>query len=357
MSILGDRIKKERENLGLTREDFAQRIGVSYSAIAMYEQGNREPNNELLSKMCNIFNCSIDYLIGNNEQRNIPTNEHSFEDVKKYYEQKINITLKNKYVNELLKLGITSSDIDNLMKIITSEDEETDKNYISLLNSLFYFWSSSYDENIINKVQDLVLLYNEEKIKILTTQQSLYRLEKQKLEKKLIDEHIDELHPSISGKSSAPLDENLKTLINYLEKNNIDNFYMTPVYGRISAGQPNWAEENIEGRIPVPMTGEIDNPEECFYLKVNGESMNKVVKNGAYALIHKQDIVEDGEIAVVLVNGYDATLKKFSKQGDFVVLEPMSDVTDDPDIKTQIYDKSTSIKILGKYIGKFELNG
>ncbi len=133
-------------------------------------------------------------------------------------------------------------------------------------------------------------------------------------------------------------------------------FYMCPVYGRISAGQPNWAEENIEGRIPVPTTGEIDNPEECFYLKVNGESMNKVVKNGAYALIHKQDIVEDGEIAVVLVNGYDATLKKFSKQGDFVVLEPMSDVTDDPDIKTQIYDKNTTIKILGKYIGKFEMN-
>lgn len=134
-------------------------------------------------------------------------------------------------------------------------------------------------------------------------------------------------------------------------------FYMCPVYGRISAGQPNWAEENIEGRIPVPMTGEISNPEECFYLKVNGESMNKLVKNGAYALIHKQDIVEDGEIAVVLVNGYDATLKKFSKQGDFVILEPMSDVIDDPDIKTQIYDNKTSIKILGKYIGKFEMNG
>lgn len=133
-------------------------------------------------------------------------------------------------------------------------------------------------------------------------------------------------------------------------------FYMCPVYGRISAGQPNWAEECIEGRIPVPMTGEIDDPENCFYLKVNGESMNLIIKNGAYALIHKQDTVEDGEIAVVLVNGYDATLKKFSKQGELVMLEPMSNVTDDPDIKTQIYDKKTSIKILGKYLGKFELN-
>lgn len=134
-------------------------------------------------------------------------------------------------------------------------------------------------------------------------------------------------------------------------------FYMCPVYGQISAGQPNWAEECIEGRIPIdPNLMNIVNPEEHFFLRVNGESMNKIVKNGAYALIHKQDIVDDGEIAVVLVNGYNATLKKFSKQGNFVILEPMSTVTDDPEIKTQIYDKNTSIKILGKYVGKFEIN-
>ena len=81
--------------------------------------------------------------------------------------------------------------------------------------------------------------------------------------------------------------------------------------------------------------------------------MNNVVKNGAYALIHKQDIVEDGEIAVVLVNGYDATLKKFTRQGDLIILEPDSN---DNSFKTQAYDKNTSIKILGKYIGKMEFN-
>ena len=84
---------------------------------------------------------------------------------------------------------------------------------------------------------------------------------------------------------------------------------MCPVYGQISAGQPNWAEECIEGRLPLdPDLMGIVNPEEHFFLRVNGESMNKVVRNGAFALIHKQDVVEDGEIAVVLVNGYDATL-------------------------------------------------
>lgn len=127
-----------------------------------------------------------------------------------------------------------------------------------------------------------------------------------------------------------------------------------PVYGQISAGQPNWAEECIEGYFPIdPDLMGILNPEEHFFLRVNGESMNKVIKNGAFALIHKQDMVNDGEIAVVLVNGDCATLKKFTKKGDVVVLEPDSD---DPEIKTQIYDKTTPIKILGKYIGKMEIN-
>lgn len=137
-------------------------------------------------------------------------------------------------------------------------------------------------------------------------------------------------------------------------KDNNKKFYMCPVYGQISAGQPNWAEENIEGRLPIDIDLiNIVNPEEHFFLRVNGESMNKVIKNGAFALIHKQDSVENGEIAVVLVNGFDATLKKFIKQGDLIILEPESN---DDNFKTQVYDKNTSIKVLGKYIGKMEIN-
>lgn len=133
-----------------------------------------------------------------------------------------------------------------------------------------------------------------------------------------------------------------------------NKYYSIPVYGQISAGLPNWAEECLEGYLPVdPNMMNIINPEECFFLRINGESMNKVIRNGAYALIRKQDIVENGEIAAVLVNGDSATIKKFTQHGDVIVLEPMSD---NPNYQTQIYDKDTSIKILGKYIGKFEIN-
>ena len=51
--------------------------------------------------------------------------------------------------------------------------------------------------------------------------------------------------------------------------------------------------------------------------------------------------------------GFNATLKKFTKQGDVIVLEPMSN---DNSIQTQIYSKDTPIQVIGKYIGKFEIN-
>lgn len=133
-----------------------------------------------------------------------------------------------------------------------------------------------------------------------------------------------------------------------------NNTFMCPVYGQISAGQPNWAEECLEGYLPIdPNLMGIINPEECFFLRINGESMNQLIRNGAYALIRKQDAVENGEIAAVLVNGFDATLKKFTQQGDLIILEPCSD---DSSFKTQAYTSETQIRILGKYIGKFEMN-
>ena len=162
---------------------------------------------------------------------------------------------------------------------------------------------------------------------------------------------------NISIGMRIPIDDLLKMLDDEqkftLEAIKEPIYYMAPVYGRISAGQPNWAEECIEGRLPIDVNlMNIINPEECFFLRVNGESMNKLIKNGAYALIRKTDVVENGDIAVVLVNGYDATLKKFSKQGDLIILEPLSN---DPSFTTQVYGNDTEIKIIGKYIGKMEM--
>ena len=344
MNVLGSRIKKERENLNLSREDLAKKLGVSYSAIAMYEQGNREPNNEIILKMCEIFNCTIDYLMGKSIYRT------SQEELKNYLKKEIEEHLiKNLKALELdeneLEQAITAF-LDNYIYI---SDEPTSIQIYDMEDSVVYY------------AYELLVKYY---FKLIDKETSILLNEPKKLSNK----------QDIFEKAEELAWIKMKNLINDLDKNKVisnltslerakkhiskitqDNkIFMCPVYGRIAAGEPNWAEECMEGKMPIdPELMNIINPEECYFLKVNGESMNKVIKNGAFALIRKTDWVENGEIAVVLVNGFDATLKKFTKQGDLVILEPMSN---DPNFTTQVYNKDTEIKIIGKYIGKMEMN-
>ncbi|MEK4889699.1 LexA family transcriptional regulator [Bacillus sp. FSL M7-0996] len=120
-----------------------------------------------------------------------------------------------------------------------------------------------------------------------------------------------------------------------------------PVIGKIAAGTPIEAVQDIVDRIVPPY--ETNNTDELFGLVVNGESMNKVVPNGHYAVLKKQPDVENGEIAAVIVNGHYATLKKVYKFTDLMVLEPCSH---DASFKDQQYsrDSCEDIKIIGKFL-------
>ena len=68
--MVGNRVKKLREELDLKQEELAKKIGVSPSAIGMYERDLREANDDIKLKMCNLFNCSMDYLTGKSDIRN-----------------------------------------------------------------------------------------------------------------------------------------------------------------------------------------------------------------------------------------------------------------------------------------------
>lgn len=69
-----NRIKMLRENLGMTQQDLADKIEGAKSSVAMYEKGDRKPSLEVLVKLSEIFNCSIDYLLGKSDIRNSENN-------------------------------------------------------------------------------------------------------------------------------------------------------------------------------------------------------------------------------------------------------------------------------------------
>ena len=94
---------------------------------------------------------------------------------------------------------------------------------------------------------------------------------------------------------------------------------MAPILGTIRAGLPMAAEQQIEGWAAA----DVAEPAEHFYLRVTGDSMvNAGIRPGDLVLLRRQETAENGQIVACMVDGEDATLKRFRRQGDMVLLQP-----------------------------------
>ncbi len=70
--MIGNRIKVERTNIGLTQEELANKLGLNNkSSISQYEKGDAIPSDDIKIQMCNLFNCTIDYLLCKTDIKNI----------------------------------------------------------------------------------------------------------------------------------------------------------------------------------------------------------------------------------------------------------------------------------------------
>lgn len=123
------------------------------------------------------------------------------------------------------------------------------------------------------------------------------------------------------------------------------NLHRIPILGQIAAGLPIYAEENIEGYTYTEMNGGA----EYFALRVKGDSMTGLrILDGDIVIVRRQPSVEDGEIAVVIVDDENATMKRFYRTGSTVTLMPQST---NPAHTPQVYDLSkTKIEIIGKVV-------
>lgn len=125
----------------------------------------------------------------------------------------------------------------------------------------------------------------------------------------------------------------------------LGTFHRIPILGRISAGQPLYAEQHIEGYTLTDLNGGA----EYFALRVSGDSMNAArIQDGDVLIVRRQDEVENGEVAVVMVGDEDATVKRFYADGATVTLMPQST---NPAHRPQAYDTAkTQIRVIGKVV-------
>ena len=118
-----------------------------------------------------------------------------------------------------------------------------------------------------------------------------------------------------------------------------------PVIGKVAAGEPIFAAENIEGMLAV------DNSflptKKVFALKVKGDSMKNVgILDGDYVLARRQHTANPGEFIVFIV-GDEITVKRFDTKGDKVYLIPENE-----NYETRIIEKKSSdLQIAGKVVG------
>lgn len=131
-----------------------------------------------------------------------------------------------------------------------------------------------------------------------------------------------------------------------------DNFQMLrtetaslPVVGRVAAGEPILAEQNIESYFPVP--AEYVPRGESFVLKVHGTSMiNAGIMDGDYIFVNSCRNAENGEIIVALIDD-SATVKRFYKENGHIRLQPEND-----EMEPIIVE---DCQILGKVFGVYRI--
>ena len=128
-------------------------------------------------------------------------------------------------------------------------------------------------------------------------------------------------------------------------------WHAVPVLGRIAAGSPLLAEENLEGELPVAVSTLPGGGEDVFALRVRGESMIEAhICDGDLVVVRRQDSAQTNDIVVALIGEggeAEATVKRFVRDGDRVVLKPehptMPPIVVDPRVHR--------VRVLGKVVG------
>lgn len=119
-----------------------------------------------------------------------------------------------------------------------------------------------------------------------------------------------------------------------------------PLIGTIAAGTPLLAMQNIEGAIPVPANLLRGGAEQCFLLRVQGESMTGAhILPGDLVIIQPQQTAENGDIVAARI-GEEATVKRFWRHGNRIELQPQN-----PNYAPIPLRKSDNAAIIGKVVG------
>lgn len=197
-------------------------------------------------------------------------------------------------------------------------------------------------------------------------QQSILNFIMKEIKERGYPPSVREIGKAVGLKSPASVHSHLKTLekLNYIrrdpskpraievlydENKNIEfnkELLHIPLVGKVTAGEPVLAEENVEDYFPVPADYlKKSGNKELFMLEIQGESMIEAgIYDGDYVIAQEQSYATNGEIIIAMINS-EATVKTFYKEKDHIRLQP-----ENSEMEPFILPDVT---VLGKVIGLY----
>ncbi|WP_425039178.1 transcriptional repressor LexA [Primorskyibacter sp. S187A] len=150
--------------------------------------------------------------------------------------------------------------------------------------------------------------------------------------------------PTVAGFTPRVIDGDAAPRPAQAQRLEVANVFELPLMGKIAAGMP---IEAMENPAPVAVPGAmVRSGAEHYALEVNGDSMIEAgINNGDVVVIRETSVADAGDIVVALVDGQNATLKYFRRQGDMIALEPANAAH-----QTQVYPEHR-VKVQGKLVG------
>lgn len=300
---LGQRLKRLRKSKKWTLVEAAEKLQLkSHSTYSNWEYDRTEPDLDTLSKLADLYEVPVNYLM--------------FGEVKEP-SQKI--------------LGREIKTLRNLAGMTLKEVSEKSGINIHALSNLE---NGINDTSNFEEFADLVS-------KVVETMGAYYNTSTHDIEFRSFDNEHN------TWVKESPVEAISQIIKQKYNKNEIinSNILKAPILGYIAAGQPILAEEHIEEWTEIPNMWNLKDGE-VFLLKVKGDSMiGSRIYDGDKVVVKMQPDVENGEIAVVNVNGDDATLKRVKKtETGQVILYP-----DNPKYDP-IFITSENARIIGKVI-------
>ncbi|BDG47917.1 MULTISPECIES: transcriptional repressor LexA [Parageobacillus] len=130
-------------------------------------------------------------------------------------------------------------------------------------------------------------------------------------------------------------------------RNDTNDVISVPIIGKVTAGQPITAVENIEDYFPLPKRL-VSSEDHVFMLEVMGDSMIEAgILDGDYVIVRQQQSADNGDIVVAMTEENEATVKRFFKEKDHIRLQP-----ENSNLEPIIVRDCT---ILGKVIGVYRV--